>query len=112
MTKLFHVKIQVKKTKIDALFESSSQDNIIEADMVIKLGLEVCDHPSPYPLGWVTKDVEMKVTKQCNIKFAISVDFIYEVELDVVPLDICGVVFGSPYMYLRDAIFIRRDNQY
>jgi hypothetical protein len=33
-------------------------------------------------------------------------------EVDVVPLDMCGVVFGSPYMYMRDAIFIRRENQY
>jgi hypothetical protein len=42
----------------------------------------------------------------------VSVDFIDEVELDVVPLDVCGVVFRSPYMYMRDAIFMRRANQY
>jgi hypothetical protein len=24
--------------------------------------------------------------------------------LGVVPLDVCGVEFGSPYMYMRDAI--------
>jgi len=29
----------------------------------------------------------------------------------VVPLDVCGVVFGSPYMYMCDAIFMRV-NQY
>jgi hypothetical protein len=34
------------------------------------------------------------------------------VELDVVPLDVCGVVFGSPYMYMRDVIFMWRENQY
>jgi len=34
------------------------------------------------------------------------------VEVDVVPLDVCGVVFGSPYVYMRDAIFTRRANQY
>jgi hypothetical protein len=34
------------------------------------------------------------------------------VEVDVVPLDVCGVVFGSPYMYMRDVIFMRRENQY
>jgi hypothetical protein len=32
--------------------------------------------------------------------------------LDVVPLDVCGVVFGSPYMYMRDVIFMWRANQY
>ena len=80
--------------------------------MVKKLGLEVNDHPNPYPLGWVHKDVEMKVTKQCNIRFAISVDFIDEVDMNVVPLDVCGVVFGIPYMYMCDSIFMRRANQY
>ena len=61
MTKLFHIKIQVKKTKIDALFDLGSQANIIAAELVKKLGLEVRDHPNPYPLGWVNKDAELKV---------------------------------------------------
>jgi hypothetical protein len=107
MTKLFHINIQVKKTKIDALFDSGSQDNLIAVDLVNKLGLEVHNHPIPYPLGWVNKDAEIKVMKQCKIKFSISVDFIDEVELDVVPLDVCGVVFGIPYMYMRDEIFMQ-----
>jgi len=47
-------------------------------------------------LGWVNNEVQIKVTKQCKIKFVVSVDFIDEVKLDVVPLDVCGVVFGSP----------------
>jgi ribosome-binding ATPase YchF (GTP1/OBG family) len=55
MTKLFHINIQVKKTKIDALFKYGSQDNLIAVDMVNKLGLEVHNHPIPYPLGWVNK---------------------------------------------------------
>ena len=78
MAKLFHINIQVKKTKIDALFDSGSQENPIAADLVKKLGLEVRDHPNPYQLGWVNKDVELNVTKQCRIRFAISVDFIDE----------------------------------
>ena len=72
--------------------------------------MDVHDHPSPYPLGWVNKDVEIKVRKLCNIKFVVSVDFIDEVELDVVPLDVCGVVFGIPYIYMMDAIFMQRVN--
>ena len=46
-------------------------------------------------LGWVNKDAKIEVTKQCKIKFTINVYFIDEVELDVVYLDVCGVVFGS-----------------
>jgi hypothetical protein len=34
------------------------------------------------------------------------------VKIDVVPIDLCGVVFGIPYMYMRDIIFMRRSNKY
>ena len=100
MTKLFHIKIQVKKTKNDALFDLGLHDNFITVELVKKFGLEVCDHPNSYPLGWVNKDAELKVTKECKIRFVIIVDFINEVDLDVVLLDVCGVMFGSPYMYM------------
>jgi hypothetical protein len=111
MTKLFHVNMQVKKTNIDALFDSGSYANLIAVDLVNNVGLEVHNHPSPYPLGWVNKDAKIKVTKQCKIKFVVSVDFIDEVELDVVPLDVCKVVFGSRYKYMRDVIFMLRSKQ-
>ena len=49
MSKLFHIKMQVKKTKIDALFEYELWENIIATELVKKLGLEDFDHPSPSP---------------------------------------------------------------
>jgi hypothetical protein len=110
MTKLFPVMIQVKKTKVDTLFNSSSQANLTVEDLFNKLGLEVHDHPNPYPLGWVNKDTKLKVTKQCKIKFVVSANYIDKVEVDVIPLDVCGGVFGSSYMCMRDAIFMRRTN--
>jgi hypothetical protein len=32
--------------------------------------------------------------------------------LDVVPLDVCGIVFRRPYMYMRDSIFMHISNHY
>jgi hypothetical protein len=84
MTKLFHINIQVKKTKIDVMFNYDSQTNLIAVDLVIKLGLEVHKYLIPYPLGWVNKDANIKVTNQCKIKFHLTLDFI-ELELDVLP---------------------------
>lgn len=52
------------------------------------------------------------MVKQCRFKFAINNNFIDEVEVDVVPFDVCGVILGSPYLYVRDAILRRRANQY
>ena len=84
--------------------------NLIAAKMVKKLGLEVHDHPSPYPLGLVNKDAELKITKLCKIRFSVNADFIDEVELDVVVVYVFGVVFGSPYMNMQDEIFMWRAN--
>jgi hypothetical protein len=72
VAKLFHIKIQVKKTKVNALFNYGSQANVIVEDVVNKIGLEVRDHPNPHPLGLVNKDAKLNVNKQCKIKFSIS----------------------------------------
>jgi hypothetical protein len=79
MTKLLHIKIQVKKTKIDALFNSGSHANLIAVDLVNNIVFEVHNNIIPYPFGWVKKDAEIKVTTQCVIKFSISFYFIDEV---------------------------------
>jgi hypothetical protein len=63
MTKPFHIKIYIKKNKVDVMFDSGSHVNLIAVYLVKKLGLEVDDHPIPYPLGWENKDVEIKVAK-------------------------------------------------
>lgn len=76
------------------------------------MGLETKPHKKPYPLGWVCKDNRLQVAKQCNLRFAITSKFIDEVEFDVVPLDIYGIVLGSPYLYDRKTIFSRVKNQY
>ena len=32
--------------------------------------------------------------------------------MDVIPLDLCGIVLGSPYLYDRKAIFFMEENKY
>jgi hypothetical protein len=109
---LFHVRVIVKHTKIDTLFDSGSQVNLISEAIVKKLGLNMTPHKKPYPLGWVCEDAKLQVTKQCKVIFAITSKFFDEVELDVVPLDICDIVLGSPYLFDRKAIFYYEDNKY
>jgi hypothetical protein len=53
----------------------------------------------------VCDDAKLQVTKQCKIRFAITAKFFDEVELDVVSLDICGIVLGIPYLFDRKVVF-------
>ena len=94
------------------MFDSGSQVNLISEEVVKKLGLETKPHPKLYPLGWVVENSELQVTQQCNLRFAITSKKFDEVVLDVIPLDICGVVLVNPYLYDRKAIFFREENKY
>jgi len=76
------------------------------------LGLETKSHTKPYPLGCVTDNVKLNVAKNCKVRFSIYSKLIHEVYLDVVSIDICGIVLGSPHLYDRNQIFFRNENKY
>jgi hypothetical protein len=63
-------------------------------------------------LGWINKELKHNATKLYKIKFDLSENYVNEVEIDVVLLDVCGVMFGSTHIYKRDTILTRRENQY
>eukprot|EP00253_Pinus_taeda_P021195 PITA_21195 len=109
---LFHIRAISKHQKIDTLFSSGSQENLIFEAIVKKLGLLTTPHKKPYPLGWVCDKAKLQVTRQCKLRFSFGSTFVDEVELDIIPLDICGIVLGSPYLYDRKAIFYRAENKY
>ena len=46
------------------------------------------------------------------MRFAIIAQYVDWVELDVVPLEITGVVLGIPYLYEKNEIFHFHENKY
>ena len=108
MIELFHIRVISKHNNIDTLFDSSSQANLIFENIVKILNLETIPHNKTYPLVWVCDNAQLQVTRKCRLEFAITTNFIDEVELDV-PLDICGIVFGNSYLYDRKDIFHRHE---
>jgi len=50
---LFNIRITSKHTKIDTMFDSGSQANLISEYLVKSLRLERQNHRRPYPLGWL-----------------------------------------------------------
>jgi hypothetical protein len=112
MYELFHIRVVSKHTKIDTLFDMCSQVNLIYESLVKKTGIETKPYMNPYPLGWVCDKEKLNVTKQCRVIFSISSKLIDEVDLDVVQLDICGIVLGSPYLYDRKIVFFHHEKKY
>jgi len=48
--KFFHIRVISKHNKIDMLFDSVSQANLISENIVKSLNLETVPHHKPYPL--------------------------------------------------------------
>ena len=86
----------LKQSKIYTLVDSGSQVNLILEKVVNNLVLEAKPHLRPYRLGLACDNAKLQVPKKYKLRFAITSNLIDEVELDVVPLDICGIVLGSP----------------
>jgi hypothetical protein len=74
--------------------------------------LETTPHPKPYPPGWICDNSKFHVTRRCKLRFSITENFIDEAELDVITLDIYGIVLGRPYLYDRRAIFHHHEKKY
>jgi hypothetical protein len=96
-SKLFHIRVIMRHTKVNTLIYSGSQSNIILKELVKQLGLNTQIHHKPYTLKWISNNHQLHITKQCTLKFSISSKFVDEVTCDVVPLSECGMVLGSPY---------------
>ena len=110
--RLFIVKMQVKTTLVDAVIDSGSQKNLISQSLVKSLGLTTSKHPCPYPLGWIQKEGGLDIVHQCRFKFALDEQYLDEFTCDVVPLDVCHVMLGSPYLWDRDAVLYQREQKY
>ena len=93
-------------------FYSGSQANLISENIVKSLNLETIPHHKPYPLGWVCDNAQLQLRRKCRLKFVITANFIDEVELDVVTLEICGIVLRSLYLYEIKNIFHRHEKKY
>jgi hypothetical protein len=111
-SKFFQIRIIMRHTEVDTLIDNGSQSNLILEEVVKQLGLNTQMHHKPYSLKWISTNHKLHITKQCTLKFAISSKFVDEVTCDVVPLNECGIILGSPYLYDHKPIFYREHNQY
>jgi len=80
--------------------------------LVKNINFETLPHHQPYQLGWIVNNASLHVPRKCLFKFAITEKFINEVELDIVPLDISGIILGSPYLYDRKSVLYFHENNH
>jgi hypothetical protein len=58
-SELFHIRVVTKHTKVETLFDTGSQVNLISKEIVNKLGLTTRPYQKSYPLGWVHDNAKL-----------------------------------------------------
>ena len=59
---LFHSQMWVKGTPLHFIIDSSSQKNLISAEVIKWLALLTTPHPQPYTIGWLHQGSDLRVS--------------------------------------------------
>jgi hypothetical protein len=108
---LFNMFLVIKDCRVHTIIDEGSYNNLVNVEVVKKLGLTTREHPHLYHIKWFNNNDKVKVTKTARIHFSIGSydDF---ADFDVVPMDACSLLLGRPWEFDTDAIHYGRSNKY
>ena len=108
---LFNMFLIVKDCRVHTIIDGGSCNNLVNVEVVKKLGLTTREHPHPYHIQWFNNSGKFKVTKTARVHFSIGSyhDF---ADFDVVSMDACSLLLGRPWEFDTDAIHHGRSNKY
>jgi hypothetical protein len=108
---LFHIFFVVNDCRVLTIINSGSCNNLVNSEVVKKLGLTTRAHPHPYNIQWFNNSGMFKVTQTTRVHFSIS-SYHVVADFDVVPMDSCSLLLGCPWEFDDDAIPHGRTNTY
>jgi hypothetical protein len=108
---LFNMFLIVKDYRVHTIIDGGSCNNLVNVEVVKKLGLTTREHPHPYHIQWFNNSSKFKVRKTARVHFSIGSyhDF---ANFDVVTMNACSFLLGCPWEFDTDAIHHGRSNKY
>jgi hypothetical protein len=108
---LFNMFLIIKDYRVHTIIDGGSCNNLVNIEVVKKLGLTTGEHPHPYHIQWFNNNGKFKVTKTAKVHFSIGSyhDF---VDFDVVSMDAFSLLLGCPWEFDTDAIHHGRSYKY
>ncbi|KAM0905294.1 hypothetical protein ACQ4PT_017474 [Festuca glaucescens] len=108
---LFQTQCIIKGKACKLMIDGGSCTNGISKAMVAALGLSTWRLPEPKRLEWLNSCGMLKITHKVRVPFTVD-DYVDEIECDVLPLEVCGLLLGRPWQYDHNVTHARRANTY
>jgi hypothetical protein len=93
----------VKDYRVHTIIDGGSSNDLVNIEVVKKLGLTTQEHPHPYRIQWFNNNSNVKVTQTTRIQFSIG-SYHEFVNFDVVTMDACSLLLGYPWEFDTNAI--------
>ncbi|KAK1595676.1 hypothetical protein QYE76_018378 [Lolium multiflorum] len=108
---LFQTQCIIKGKACKLMIDGGSCTNGISKAMVAALGLSTWRLPEPKRLEWLNSCGMLKITHKVRVPFTVG-DYVDEIDCDVLPLEVCGLLLGRPWQYDRNVTHAGRANTY
>jgi hypothetical protein len=108
---LFHIFFIVNDCRVLTIIDGGSCNNLVNSEVVKKLGLTTRAHPHPYNIQWFNNSGKDKVMQSARVHFSIG-SYHAVADSDVVSVDACSLLLGRPWEFHADAIHHGRTNTY
>ena len=75
--------------------------NMASTILIEKLGLQASVHPHLYCIQWLNQGKSLQVNSRWLVAFCIGKSYFDEVWYDIIPMDVCHVLLGRPWLFAR-----------
>lgn len=96
---IFRTRCTVLNKVCSLVIDGGSCTNVASDTLISKLKLPVEPHPSPYDIQWLNQGKGIQVTNRVLLSFNIGTSYQDKVWCDVIPMDVCHVLLGRPWLF-------------
>jgi len=111
-TNIFHTRLKHNDRALNVIIDNGSSMNVISETAVERLELKTEKHPTPYRISWVNETNSVLVTQRCLVKFSLGKKYMDETWCDVIPMTVCHMLLGCPWLYDRRVSYDGYANTY